>query len=588
MSFTPARTQLSSIRKAIQQTTPHARRVGRTSYSTGQSSSSSSKQDKQQDDNLPAGVSPWARFMDVLKSEYAKSQEIQENVRELTGTAQGIKDSEAAQKMRKAYTAMRLESLIKENPKLARMAKTLSSTGKSVSEAVNKAANEIEESRLIQTARRVSKELDRRIAEPIRQTEVYKVVEDTVDFSQGALRYGGYIEKEERNRRRQKRLDRLAKANPSSSILSASSNSSLQASASNPAAAAASSSSSPSPSSPSSSEIPPATEESSSTNIEESQIAENPNAPPALVLHATANEEPAEDSNTIGSRMKGTLTGSGLKEIWKNVQEGYAESENPVVASIRSVTGFLRRNLLDETETAKVIRLVKEVDPAFNYDAFLADLREFIIPDFVDSFVDNDLKALKMWTSEAAFNVQSAPMKMYLQRGLRPANQIIDLKGIDILSAKVLEERDLPVFIVAFKTHEINCYINPNKRVSATSKGSAVPETDEEEGYAVEVGSREDIQAVQYVVVLTKDALLNASTSTSETEEDGDEEESVDGQEQEKPSETRQKKKSSSEAPAPGSKQAAKDPNVVPDDHTALTGGWKVIDLARRSSIAFL
>jgi import inner membrane translocase subunit TIM44 len=272
------------------------------------------------------------------------------------------------------------------------MAKTLSSTGKSVSEAVNKAANEIEESRLIQTARRVTKELDRRIAEPIRQTEVYKVVEDTVDFSQGALRYGGYIEKEERIRRRQKRLDRLAKANPNSSIISA---------AKAPLQNSSSSSSSPSASA-SSSDAPPTTEESSSnTTVEGSQIAENPNAPPALVLHATANEEAQEDSRTIGSRMKGTLTGSGLREMWKNVQEGYAESENPVVASIRSVTGFLRRNLLDETETAKVIRLVKEVDPAFNYDAFLADLREFIIPDFVDSFVDNDLQALKMWTSEA-------------------------------------------------------------------------------------------------------------------------------------------------------------------------------------------
>lgn len=83
------------------------------------------------------------------------------------------------------------------------------------------------------------------------------------------------------------------------------------------------------------------------------------------------------------------------------MQEGYAESENPVISSLRSVTGFFRRTFLDETETAKVIRLVKEVEPNFNYDSFLADLREFIIPDFIDSFVDNDLRALKAWTSEA-------------------------------------------------------------------------------------------------------------------------------------------------------------------------------------------
>lgn len=477
---------------------------------------------------------------------------------------------------------MRLESLIKENPKLASMAKSLSSTGKSVSEAVNKAANEIEESRLMQAAKRMSKEIDRRIAEPIRQTEVYKVVEDTVDFSQGALRYGGYIEKEERNRRRQKRLQRLAKANPASSIISGSDPHLSASSSPSSSSSSSPSSSSPSPSSSSSSSPATATEDlplSSEATTPESPIVENPNAPPALVLHATANEEIPEDSKGMGSRIKGTLTGSGLKEIWRTMQEGYAESENPVVSSLRSVTGFFRRTFLDETETAKVIRLVKEVEPNFNYDSFLADLREFIIPDFIDSFVDNDLQALKAWTSEAAFNVTTAPMKMYLQRGLRPANQIIDLKGIDIISAKVLEERDLPVFIVAFKTHEINCYINPSKRSTQAKPPSGAGERPSqqqagtEEGYAVEVGSREEIQAVQYVVVLTKDAHLNSSSSTPEEDEDEDEDL------------TSQQKKKTAAQKGPLNPQ---DPAQDTKGDATITGGWKIIDLARRSSVAFL
>jgi hypothetical protein len=83
MSFNSTRSRLSSIRRAsntlIHQNNNRRDRLIRLAYSTNNqssSSSSSSKQDKQ-DDNLPAGVSPWARFMDVLKSEYAKSQEIQ-------------------------------------------------------------------------------------------------------------------------------------------------------------------------------------------------------------------------------------------------------------------------------------------------------------------------------------------------------------------------------------------------------------------------------------------------------------------------------------------------------------------------------
>ncbi|PLW23670.1 hypothetical protein PCASD_13549 [Puccinia coronata f. sp. avenae] len=611
MSFSSTRAKIIAIRRGalIQQATssssnqklitPPRGAARLQAFSTSQSSQNQQQKKKEkekstsQDDSLPAGVSPWARFMDVLKSEYAKSQEIQENVRELTGTAQGIKDSEAAQKMRKAYTAMRLETLIKENPKLASMAQSLSSTGKSVSEAVNKAAHEIEESRLMQAAKRMSKEIDRRIAEPIRKTQVYKVVEDTVDFSQGALRYGGYIEKEERNRRRMKRLERLAKANPASTIISGSDLSAaapLSSSSSSSSTSTSSSSSSPPPPTTTTTTATTTTEESAPLNPSEHepQIAENPDAPPALVLHATANQETSEEGRTMGSRMKGTLTGSGFSEMWKAMQEGYAESENPVVSSLRSVSGFFRRTFLDETETAKVIRLVKEVDPCFNYDAFLADLREFIIPDFLDSFVDNDLTALKAWTSEAAFNVTTAPMKMYLQRGLRPANQIIDLKGIDIISAKVLEERDLPVFVVAFKTHEINCYINPAKRPAGLTPSTGGAEgarnnnnnDNDEDACAVEVGSREDIQAVQYVLVLAKDAHLNAATAQEQDEHEEHEDHEEAGGAPHK-----------AKAPdgTPGKQTATDDKQSASNtDHAAVTGGWKIIDLARRGSLAFL
>ncbi|EGG08314.1 uncharacterized protein MELLADRAFT_47868 [Melampsora larici-populina 98AG31] len=413
-----------------------------------------------QDDHIAPGTSPWARFMDVLKSEYAKSQAMQENVRELTGTAQGLKDSEAAQKMREAYTALRLQTLIKENPRLAAMASSLSTTGRSVSDAVNKAAQEIEDSRLVQAAKKVTAELDRRIGEPIRQTEVYKVVEDTVDFSQGALRYGGYIEKAERRRKRQKRLERLGKSNKGLD--------------------------------------------------KPSQFPENPQAPPALVLHATANQEAENESRSTKSRLA-SITPEPILKAWTNFQNTYEDSDNPVIASMRTVTGAIGR-LFDETETAKVVRLIKEIDRDFEFDGFLRDLREYIVPEIVDAYVDADLKVLKLWTSEGAYNVITAPMQTYLQRGLRPENQVIDLKGIDIMSAKVLQERELPVFVIAFRTHEINCFTNPGNG-------------------KVEVGNPDQIEQVQYVIVMTREA-----------EQCGNE----------------------------------------------ITGGWKVIDMARRSSVAFL
>lgn len=88
----------------------------------------------------------------------------------------------------------------------------------------------------------------------------------------------------------------------------------------------------------------------------------------------------------------------------------------------------------------------------------------------------------------------------------------LNLSLSQIMSAKVLEERDLPVIVVAFRTHEITAFINPR--------------TGE-----VEAGSADQIDQVQYVMVMTREA-----------DNCGDEE----------------------------------------------TGGWKVIDMARRGAAAFL
>lgn len=78
----------------------------------------------------------------------------------------------------------------------------------------------------------------------------------------------------------------------------------------------------------------------------------------------------------------------------------YAESENPVVSTMRSVTNTIGR-FFDETETAKVTKWVKELDPAFTTEGFLRDLREYVVPELVDAYVNADQPTLKAWCSEA-------------------------------------------------------------------------------------------------------------------------------------------------------------------------------------------
>ena len=83
-----------------------------------------------------------------------------------------------------------------------------------------------------------------------------------------------------------------------------------------------------------------------------------------------------------------------------SMSHAYAESENPVVMTMRGVTSTLGR-WFAETETSKVTKWVKELDPAFTTEGFLRDLREYIVPELVDAYVNADQPTLRQWCSEA-------------------------------------------------------------------------------------------------------------------------------------------------------------------------------------------
>lgn len=80
--------------------------------------------------------------------------------------------------------------------------------------------------------------------------------------------------------------------------------------------------------------------------------------------------------------------------------EAYQNSENPFVATLRTITSTVGR-VFDETENAKVIRMIKELDPTFQQEAFLNELREYIVPEIVDALVSADVPTLRQWLSEA-------------------------------------------------------------------------------------------------------------------------------------------------------------------------------------------
>lgn len=54
---------------------------------------------------------------------------------------------------------------------------------------------------------------------------------------------------------------------------------------------------------------------------------------------------------------------------------------------------------------------MKTLDPDFQMESFLRELREYIVPEIVDALVNADIKTLKQWMSEAVSNVDRVCMQ---------------------------------------------------------------------------------------------------------------------------------------------------------------------------------
>lgn len=143
----------------------------------------------------------------------------------------------------------------------------------------------------------------------------------------------------------------------------------------------------------------------------------------------------------------------GLFSLRKNMEQ----SENPILNAGRSIAdrfaGFFAEN-----ETAMVIRKMREVDPNFQLDPFLRELREYILPEVLDAYVKGDHETLKSWLSAAQFNVYAELNKKYTKNGLKLDGRILDIRGVDILQARVLDPGDIPVFVVSCRTQEVHVY----------------------------------------------------------------------------------------------------------------------------------
>lgn len=135
----------------------------------------------------------------------------------------------------------------------------------------------------------------------------------------------------------------------------------------------------------------------------------------------------------------------------------YQESDNALISTARSISDRVA-GFFAENETARVIKKFREMDPNFQLEPFLREMREYILPEVLDAYVKGETETLKLWLSAAQFNVYHALQQEWTKNGLKVDGKILDIRHVDMLSARMLEPGDIPVFVITCRTQEVHVY----------------------------------------------------------------------------------------------------------------------------------
>lgn len=260
--------------------------------------------------------------------------------------------------------------------------------------------------------------------EPVRKTQVYKDVSNVIDDG-SSTSYGGFLTKEKRDELRKRELEEKLK------------------------------------------------------NGRWKPVKENEEAGGALIA---TDSKPTGPS--VGQKWEEFKLKSPLGRVFVFLKEKWDDSENGLISLVRTIiekiTGFF-----SETETAKVVKQFRMMDPGFRVTDFTKTLTNYIVPELLDAYIKNDEHVLKQWLSEAPFNVWQANNKQFIQQGLFSDGRILDIRGVDIVACKSLQPNDTPVVVVSCRAQEIHLY-----RKAKTGEVAA--------------GTEDHIQMSTYAMVFTR------------------------------------------------------------------------------------
>ncbi|XP_068196899.1 mitochondrial import inner membrane translocase subunit TIM44-like [Antennarius striatus] len=140
----------------------------------------------------------------------------------------------------------------------------------------------------------------------------------------------------------------------------------------------------------------------------------------------------------------------------------YDESDNALIRASRAVTDrvtdFLG-GLFSKTEMSEVLTEIMKADPNFDKDSFLKQCEKDIIPNILEAMIRGELDVLKDWCYEATYSQLAHPIQQARALGLLFQSKVLDIDNIDLAMGKIMDQG--PVLIITFQAQVVMVIRNP-------------------------------------------------------------------------------------------------------------------------------
>uniref|UniRef100_A0A665UXI8 Mitochondrial import inner membrane translocase subunit TIM44 n=1 Tax=Echeneis naucrates TaxID=173247 RepID=A0A665UXI8_ECHNA len=140
----------------------------------------------------------------------------------------------------------------------------------------------------------------------------------------------------------------------------------------------------------------------------------------------------------------------------------YDESDNALIRASRAltdrVTDFLG-GLFSKTEMSEVLTEILKADPTFDKDSFLKQCEKDIIPNILEAMIRGELEVLKDWCYEATYSQLAHPIQQARALGLLFQSKILDIDNIDLAMGKMMDQG--PVLIITFQAQVVMVIRSP-------------------------------------------------------------------------------------------------------------------------------